>query len=71
VTLPKNTLTKSPNRAASGQLTAATTILATLKAEFIRLAASLSEYEVVHSMYSVGDITGAQLMAEIGTSVRG
>lgn len=66
VTLPKNALTKALIASAAGQLVAATTMLATLKAEFIRLAATLPEYEVVHAMYGVGDITGAQLMAEIG-----
>ena len=66
VTLPKNALTKALITAAAGQLTAAMTLLATLRAEFIRLAASLPEYEIVQSMYGVGDITGAQLMAEIG-----
>lgn len=66
VTMPKNALTKALIASAAGQLVAATTMLATLKAEFIRLAATLPEYEVVRSMYGVGDITGAQLMAEIG-----
>lgn len=66
VTMPKNTLTKALITSATGQLIAATTMLATLKSEFIRLAATLPEYEIVSSMYGVGDITGAQLMAEIG-----
>jgi len=66
VILTKNALTKALMTAATGQLTAVTTILATLKAEFIRLAETLPEHEIVHSMYGVGDITGAQLMAEIG-----
>lgn len=66
VTMPKNALTRALITSAAGQLVAATTMLATLKAEFIRLAATLPEYEVVRSMYGVGDITGAQLMAEIG-----
>ena len=66
VTMPKNALTKALITSAAGQLIAATTMLATLKAEFIRLAATLPEYEVVSTMYGVGDITGAQLMAEIG-----
>ena len=66
VTMPKNALTKALIAAATGQLTAATTIMATLKAEFIHLAETLPEHEIVHSMYGVGDITGAQLMAEIG-----
>lgn len=66
VTMPKNALTKALITSAAGQLTAATTMLATLKTEFICLAATLPEYEIVSSMYGVGDITGAQLMAEIG-----
>jgi transposase len=66
VTMPKNALTKTLITSAAGQLIAATTTLATLKSEFIRLAATLPEYEIVSSMYGVGDITGAQLMAEIG-----
>lgn len=66
VTMPKNPLTKALITSAAGQLTAATSTLATLKAGFIRLAATLPEYGVVRSMYGVGDITGAQLMAEIG-----
>ena len=66
MSMPKNALTKTLISSAAGQLTAATTMLSTLKSEFIRLAASLPEYEIVNSMYGVGDITGAQLMAEIG-----
>lgn len=64
--MPKNSVTKALITSAAGQLTATTTMLTTLKAEFIRLAATLPEYEIVSSMYGVGDITGAQLMAEIG-----
>lgn len=66
VTMPKNALTKTLITSAVEQLTASTTAVAALKAEFIRLAATLPEYEIVSSMYGVGDITGAQLMAEIG-----
>ena len=66
VTMPKNALTKALITSAAGQLIYATTMLATLKAEFVRLAATLPEYETVNSLYGVGDITGAQLMAEIG-----
>jgi Transposase and inactivated derivatives len=66
VTMPKNPLTKTLITSAAEQLIAATTTLATLKTEFIRLADTLPEYEIVSSMYGVGDITGAQLMAEIG-----
>jgi Transposase and inactivated derivatives len=66
VTLPRNPLTKTLITTAAEQLTAATTMLVTLKTEFIRLAATLPEYDIVSVMYGVGDITGAQLMAEIG-----
>ena len=41
VTLPKNALTKALITAAAGQLTASSTMLATLKSEFIRLAAGV------------------------------
>ena len=40
--------------------------LVPVRAELIRLAKQLPEYETVMAMYGVGDITGAQLMAEIG-----
>ena len=60
VSMPKNVLTKALITSAAGQLTATTTMLATLKAEFIRLAAALPECKIVSSMYGVGDITGAQ-----------
>jgi transposase len=65
-TLPKNNLTKALITMAAGQLAAASSTLAAFKAEFIKLAATLPEYEVVSAMYGVGGITGAQLMAEIG-----
>jgi hypothetical protein len=41
VALPKNALTKALITAAAGQLTASSTMLATLKSEFIRLAAGV------------------------------
>ncbi len=40
--------------------------LAALHAEMTRLARQLPEYDTVHAMYGVGEITAAQLMAEIG-----
>ena len=40
--------------------------LAALHAEMARLARQLPEYDTVHAMYGVGEITAAQLMAEIG-----
>lgn len=66
VTLPKNALTKALITAAAGQLIAAMMMLATLKSEFIRLAETLPEYEIVSAMYGVGNVTCAQLMAEVG-----
>lgn len=65
-TLPKNNNTKLLITSAAAELTAATRILMTVKAEVIRLAKQLPEYETVQSMYGVGEITGAQLMAELG-----
>jgi transposase len=65
-TLPKNALTKSLLTMAADQLSAASATLAAFKAEFIKLAATLPEYPVVSAMYGVGEITGAQLMAEVG-----
>lgn len=51
VNLPKNNNTK---------------LLAVVKAEMVRMAKELPEYESVHAMFGVGDVTAAQLMAEIG-----
>jgi transposase len=65
-TLPKSDNTKLLLTSAAGELTAASEILATIRAEVIRLAKLLPEYETVIAMYGVGEITGAQLMAEIG-----
>jgi len=39
---------------------------ATIKCEVISLAKQLPEYDCVLAMYGVGEITGAQLMAELG-----
>jgi len=65
-TLPKGDNTKLLITSAAGELTAASEILATIRAELIRLAKQLPEYETVMAIYGVGGITGAQLMAEIG-----
>ena len=65
-TLPKNDNTKLLLTSAAGELTAAAEILATIRAELIRLAKLLPESETVHAIYGVGEITGAQLIAEIG-----
>jgi transposase len=65
-TLPKDDNTKLLITVAAAELTAATRTLMTIKAETIRLASQLPEWETVRSMYGVGEITGAQLMAELG-----
>ena len=65
-TLPKNSSTKLLISAAAAELTATSKNLATIRAEMIRLAKHLPEYETVKSMYGVGEITAAQLMAELG-----
>lgn len=65
-TLPKNANTKLLITSAAAELTATTKVLMTVKAEAIRLAKLLPEYETVLSMYGVGEITAAQLMAELG-----
>ena len=41
-------------------------LLASVRAEMVRLAKELPEFETVHAMYGVGETTAAQLMAEIG-----
>jgi transposase len=65
-TLPKNANTKLLVTSATAGLTAARKPLMTIKAEVIRLAKQLPEYDAVVAMYGVGEITGAQLMAELG-----
>jgi len=65
-TLPKNDGSKLLIKSAAAGLTDVRKGLMTVKAEVIRLAEQLPEYEMVQSMYGVGGITGAQLMAELG-----
>lgn len=65
-TLPKNDQTKLLVTSAAAGLTATRKELMTIKAEVIRLAKLLPEYDTVQSIYGVGEITGAQLMAELG-----
>ena len=65
-TLPKNTNTKLLITSAAAELTASTKVLMTIKAETIRLSKLLPEYNIVLAMYGVGEITAAQLMAELG-----
>ena len=65
-TLPKNDNTKLLITTAAQQLIAAKTTLVAMRMEMLRLAKQLPEYDTVLAMYGVGEITAAQLMAEIG-----
>lgn len=65
-TLPKNANTKLLITTAAQQLIAAKTTLVAMRMEMLRLARQLPEYDTVLAMYGVGEITAAQLMAEIG-----
>lgn len=65
-TLPKNENTKLLITTAVQQLIAAKTTLVAMRTEMLRLAKLLPEYDTVLAMYGVGEITAAQLMAEIG-----
>jgi transposase len=65
-TLPKSTGTKLLITSAAAELTAASKTLATVKAEVIRLASQLPEWEIVLELYGAGEIIGPQLMAELG-----
>jgi len=65
-TLPKSDAAKLLIRAACSELNAARKVLATVKAEVIRIARQLPEWDVVLAMFGVGEITAAQLMAELG-----
>lgn len=66
VTLPKNNNTKLLIQTAAKELTAMNELLAVVRAEMVRLAKELPEFETVNAMYGVGQTTAAQLMAEIG-----
>ena len=65
-TLPKNSSTKSLVSAAVAQVIACSKSVAAIKAELLRISAQMPEHKEVLSMFGVGDITAAQLMAEIG-----
>ena len=66
VTLPKNDNTKLLIQTAAKEFTSTSELMALVKAQMIALAKQLPEYNTVMAMYGVGDITGPQLMAEIG-----
>lgn len=61
-----NNNTKLLIQTAAKELTAMNELLAVVRAEMIRLAKELPEYETVNAMYGVGESTAAQLIAEIG-----
>jgi transposase len=65
-TLPKNDNSKLLITSAAAELTASTEVLAMVRAEMIRLAKELPEYNTVVAMYGVAEVTGSQLMAELG-----
>ena len=65
-TLPKNNNTKLLITSAANALTEAQKVLTAIKEEVLRLAKLMPECDVVLEMYGVGDITAAQLMAELG-----
>lgn len=66
VTLPKNDNTKLLIQTAAKEFTSTSELMALVKAQMIALAKQLPEYDTVMAMYGVGDVTGPQLMAEIG-----
>ena len=65
-TLPKSDTTKLLITSAVSALIQTMKVRASVKAEVVRLAKVLPEYETVRAMYGVGDITAAQLIAELG-----
>ena len=66
VTLPKNDNTKLLIQTAAKEFTSTSELMALVKAQMIALAKQLPEYDTVMAMYGIGDVTGPQLMAEIG-----
>ena len=65
-TLPKNANTKMLVTEAAKQLTAISRSVEIFRAEMLRLAQMMPEYEVVMGLYGVGETIGPQLMGEIG-----
>ena len=62
----KTETTKLLIQEAAAQLLAVSKTVETIRAEMLRLAKQLPEFDTVMSMYGVGESTGPQLMAEIG-----
>ena len=65
-TFPKNDSTKLLITQSVDSLNAVYDALHIMRAETLRLASLLPEFEIVMSMQGAGEITGPQLMAEIG-----
>ena len=65
-TLPKDNCTKLLITSSVSALTSILKVAMAVRAEAISLAKQLPEYETVLSMYGVGEITAAQLIAELG-----
>ncbi len=65
-TFPKNDSTKILITQAIDSLNAIYDSLQILRAELLRLASLLPEYDIVMAMQGAGPVTGPQLMAEIG-----
>ncbi len=62
----KTETTKLLVQEAAAQMLAVSKTVETIRAEMLRLASQLPEFDTVMSMYGVGESTGPQLMAEIG-----
>ena len=65
-TLRKSENTRLLIAISTAQITSISTALAAIKAEMSRLAKLLPEYEAVINLYGAGELTAAQLIAEIG-----
>ena len=65
-TFPKNDSTKLLTVQAVDSLNAVYDALYILRGEMLRLASLLPEFDVVMAMQGAGEVTGPQLMAEIG-----
>lgn len=65
-TFPKNDSTKLLITQSVDSLNAVYDALHVMRGELLRLASALPEFEVVMAMKGAGEITGPQLMAEIG-----
>jgi len=65
-TLPKSEETKLLITSSIVALNQTMKVRATVKQEVIRIAKLLPEYKAVSALYGVGEITAAQLMAELG-----